>query len=91
MLEQKSNAGAAQDPVADSHTSYPSLEGRKAIITGGTTGIGRDPRYLEEALEPIGKVGGGSGVSVEGLAPSLRQLRRCAVSHMRVETRLEQP
>jgi len=27
--------------AADSHTEYPSLEGRRAIITGGTTGIGR--------------------------------------------------
>lgn len=26
---------------ADAHTTQPSLEGRKAIITGGTTGIGR--------------------------------------------------
>jgi NADP-dependent 3-hydroxy acid dehydrogenase YdfG len=26
---------------ADAHTEQPSLEGRKAIITGGTTGIGR--------------------------------------------------
>lgn len=41
MTDANSNAGTPQDPVADSHTSYPSLEGRKAIITGGTTGIGR--------------------------------------------------
>lgn len=27
--------------VADAHTEYPSLEGRKAVVTGGTTGIGR--------------------------------------------------
>jgi NADP-dependent 3-hydroxy acid dehydrogenase YdfG len=27
--------------VADAHTARPSLKGRKAIITGGTTGIGR--------------------------------------------------
>ena len=27
--------------VSDSHTQYPSLEGRRAVITGGTTGIGR--------------------------------------------------
>jgi NADP-dependent 3-hydroxy acid dehydrogenase YdfG len=26
---------------ADAHTEHPSLEGKKAIITGGTTGIGR--------------------------------------------------
>jgi len=30
------------DPnIADAHTARPSLKGRKAIITGGTTGIGR--------------------------------------------------
>lgn len=27
--------------VSDAHTEYPSLKGRRAIITGGTTGIGR--------------------------------------------------
>lgn len=31
---------AAHD-AADAHTAQPSLAGRKAIITGGTTGIGR--------------------------------------------------
>jgi 3-oxoacyl-[acyl-carrier protein] reductase len=29
------------EAAADSHTAYPSLSGRKAVITGGTTGIGR--------------------------------------------------
>lgn len=28
-------------PAPDAHTEQPTLEGRKAIITGGTTGIGR--------------------------------------------------
>ncbi|ATE65129.1 SDR family oxidoreductase [Rhizorhabdus dicambivorans] len=28
-------------PMTDAHTEYPSLQGRKAVITGGTTGIGR--------------------------------------------------
>lgn len=33
---------AEADPhIADAHTAKPSLKGRKAIITGGTTGIGR--------------------------------------------------
>jgi NADP-dependent 3-hydroxy acid dehydrogenase YdfG len=33
---------AEADPnIRDAHTEMPSLEGRKAIITGGTTGIGR--------------------------------------------------
>jgi 3-oxoacyl-[acyl-carrier protein] reductase len=27
--------------IADAHTAQPSLAGRKAIVTGGTTGIGR--------------------------------------------------
>jgi NADP-dependent 3-hydroxy acid dehydrogenase YdfG len=33
---------AEADPnIRDAHTEMPSLEGRKAVITGGTTGIGR--------------------------------------------------
>jgi NADP-dependent 3-hydroxy acid dehydrogenase YdfG len=33
---------AEADPnLRDAHTRMPSLEGRKAAITGGTTGIGR--------------------------------------------------
>jgi NADP-dependent 3-hydroxy acid dehydrogenase YdfG len=33
---------AEADPnIADAHTRMPSLKGRKAVITGGTTGIGR--------------------------------------------------
>jgi NADP-dependent 3-hydroxy acid dehydrogenase YdfG len=33
---------ADADPnLSDAHTKMPSLEGRKAVITGGTTGIGR--------------------------------------------------
>jgi len=33
---------ADADPnLRDAHTEMPSLEGRKAVITGGTTGIGR--------------------------------------------------
>lgn len=34
---------AEADPrnIADAHTEKPSLQGRKAIVTGGTTGIGR--------------------------------------------------
>ena len=27
--------------LSDAHTQMPSLQGRKAVITGGTTGIGR--------------------------------------------------
>jgi len=34
-------AEPAAGDVADAHTEQPSLAGRKAIITGGTTGIGR--------------------------------------------------
>ena len=33
---------AEADPnLRDAHTEMPSLKGRKAIISGGTTGIGR--------------------------------------------------
>ena len=31
----------AEPALSDAHTEMPSLEGRKAVITGGTTGIGR--------------------------------------------------
>lgn len=34
------NAKTSQS-AADSHTDHPSLHGRRAVITGGTTGIGR--------------------------------------------------
>src|SRR6185503_3110500 len=35
-------AMAEADPnLSDAHTAMPSLKGRKAVITGGTTGIGR--------------------------------------------------
>ena len=34
-------AEADSKNLSDAHTEMPSLEGRKAIITGGTTGIGR--------------------------------------------------
>lgn len=76
----------AEPPVrdlADAHTEQPSLAGRRAIITGGTTGIGRaiaillasegakvfvcgrDPNYLEDALERIREVGEGDGLSLD--------------------------
>ena len=32
---------ADTEPTADAHTEQPSLRGRRAVITGGTTGIGR--------------------------------------------------
>ena len=35
-----SRASTSRD-VADAHTEMPSLSGRKALVTGGTTGIGR--------------------------------------------------
>ena len=31
----------ADAKLRDAHTEMPSLEGRKAVITGGSTGIGR--------------------------------------------------
>ena len=69
--------------LSDAHTEQPSLAGRKALITGGTTGIGRaiavllasegakvfvcgrDPRHLDDALQRIGEVGAGDGLSVD--------------------------
>ncbi|THD37319.1 MAG: SDR family oxidoreductase [Sphingomonas sp.] len=69
--------------VSDAHTAMPALAGRKAVITGGTTGIGRaiavllasegvkvfvcgrDPQHLQDALDRIGEVGEGSGISVD--------------------------
>ncbi len=33
--------GPTTRSAADSHTDHPSLDGRRAVITGGTTGIGR--------------------------------------------------
>jgi NADP-dependent 3-hydroxy acid dehydrogenase YdfG len=75
---------AEADPnISDAHTQQPSLKGRKAIISGGTTGIGRaiaillasegarvyvcgrDPQYLEDALERIREVGEGDGINVD--------------------------
>lgn len=69
--------------LADAHTQQPSLSGRRAVITGGTTGIGRaiavllasygvnvfvcgrNPQYLNDALERIREVGDGDGVAVD--------------------------
>jgi NAD(P)-dependent dehydrogenase (short-subunit alcohol dehydrogenase family) len=69
--------------LSDAHTEQPSLSGRKALITGGTTGIGRaiavllasegakvfvcgrDTRHLDDALQRIGEVGQGDGISVD--------------------------
>ena len=34
-------AEADHKDLSDAHTERPSLKGRKAVITGGTTGIGR--------------------------------------------------
>ena len=75
---------AEADPnISDAHTEQPSLEGRKVIISGGTTGIGRaiaillasegakvficgrNPQYLDDALERIREVGEGDGVNID--------------------------
>jgi NAD(P)-dependent dehydrogenase (short-subunit alcohol dehydrogenase family) len=76
-------AGAEPRNLSDAHTEMPSLRGRKAVITGGTTGIGRaigvllasegveiftcgrDERHLADALERIGQVGKGDGISLD--------------------------
>lgn len=76
-------ADADTADLVDAHTELPSLQGRRALITGGTTGIGRaiavllasegvkvfvcgrDEQHLADALERIGEVGEGSGISVD--------------------------
>ena len=73
--------------LADAHTGQPNLAGRKAIVTGGTTGIGRaiavllasygakvftcgrTPDHLDDALQRIGEVGEGDGISVDLAKP----------------------
>jgi NAD(P)-dependent dehydrogenase (short-subunit alcohol dehydrogenase family) len=37
----KENAMTDAATLADAHTEHPSLKGRRAVVTGGTTGIGR--------------------------------------------------
>lgn len=69
--------------LSDTHTEQPSLEGRRVLITGGTTGIGRaiavllasegakvficgrDKNHLNDALQRIGEVGSGDGISID--------------------------
>lgn len=76
-------ADAEPKNLSDAHTEKPGLNGRKAIITGGTTGIGRaiavllasegvevfvcgrNEDYLQDALERIGEVGKGDGMSCD--------------------------
>ena len=87
--------------LSDAHTEQPSLAGRKALITGGTTGIGRaiaillasegakvficgrDPRHLDDALQRIGEVGSGEGISVDLARPeSVDQLFKAADDYL---------
>ena len=73
---------------SDAHTDKQSLAGRRALITGGTTGIGRaiavllasegvdvficgrTPEHLGDALERIGEVGKGDGVTLDLAEPA---------------------
>jgi NAD(P)-dependent dehydrogenase (short-subunit alcohol dehydrogenase family) len=73
--------------LGDAHTEQPSLRGRRAVVTGGTTGIGRaiavllasegakvfvcgrDGNHLADAIERLGEVGQGSGISVDLAEP----------------------
>ncbi|WP_121115006.1 SDR family oxidoreductase [Croceibacterium ferulae] len=70
---------AEADPhIADAHTARPSLKGRKAIITGGTTGIGRATAVLL-ASEGVTVFTGGRD---EGdLADALDHLNKVGVGH----------
>lgn len=58
--------------LSDAHTAVPSLRGRKAIITGGTTGIGRAIAVLlaSEGVEVFV-----CGRSAEHLADALERIR----------------
>jgi NAD(P)-dependent dehydrogenase (short-subunit alcohol dehydrogenase family) len=87
--QQYQSPGDNDAPVnlGDAHTLQPSLQGRRAIVTGGTTGIGRaiavllasegakvfvcgrDENNLQDAIERIGEVGQGSGISVDLARP----------------------
>ena len=76
-------ADAEPKNLSDAHTAVTPLKGRKAVITGGTTGIGRaiavllaaegaevfvcgrNEDHLADALERIGEVGTGYGVSCD--------------------------
>jgi NAD(P)-dependent dehydrogenase (short-subunit alcohol dehydrogenase family) len=87
--------------LSDAHTEQPSLAGRKVLITGGTTGIGRaiavllasegakvfvcgrDKRHLEDALERIGEVGDGQGISVDlAKRESVEELFEAATNYL---------
>ena len=41
MSDQTDNLIARPEAVADTHSAMSSLKGKRAIVTGGTTGIGR--------------------------------------------------
>lgn len=87
--------------LSDAHTEQPSLAGRKALITGGTTGIGRatavllasegakvfvcgrDARHLDDALQRIGEVGQGDGISIDlAKRESVEQLFEAAGNYL---------
>ena len=70
---------ADADPnIADAHTAKPSLNGRKAIITGGTTGIGRAIAVLL-ASEGVSVFTGGRD---EGdLAEALERINAVGTGH----------
>lgn len=87
QFETSQGANDRPADLSDAHTEHPSLQGRKAVVTGGTTGIGRaiavllasegakvfvcgrNEIHLQDALERIGEVGEGDGISVDLAEP----------------------
>ncbi|WP_347303244.1 SDR family oxidoreductase [Croceibacterium sp. TMG7-5b_MA50] len=70
---------ADADPVlSDLHTKRPSLNGRKAVITGGTTGIGR---AIATLLASEGVTVFTGGRSDDDLADALDHLNKVGTAH----------
>ncbi|MEO6716460.1 MAG: hypothetical protein ABIM50_04330 [Novosphingobium sp.] len=80
----------AADAAWEAHTEYPPLTGRRAVITGDTTGNPEFQPDKQRELIKAHRMLRAEDIAVAALF-MLRQPRRCAVSDMRVETRLDHP